>query len=172
MERPVEDGLRRHEARPDRQHHDGDPWDHTITLGWSKPRSSTPIEYYLISYLGETVTAPGGSNRQFTIGGLDNNQKYIFTIRAKNSIDLSPERQSAPFQSIGTPAPPTGLNVVDRQSGQQATNVNATWTATLPEGPAPTLYSLFYSRSGAQPVVVPGCNRIQADHVHARQRGL
>lgn len=135
--------------------------DGTITLGWPEPRSSTPIEYYTITSINGSVTV-AGNTRQAVITGLDNNQRYAFRIRAKNKIDLSPERESPFFQSIGTPAPPLDLKIVDRQSGQQATEISATWATTLPEGPAPTLYTLSYSRAGGPQTPVPGCARIQA----------
>jgi hypothetical protein len=138
-----------------------DRGDHTITIAWTKPQSSTAIEFYRISWLGQAVQVPGNTT-SYPVGNLDNNQKYVFSVEALNSVNWSPPRQSAPFQSIGTPAPPGGLAVVDRQSGLQATDVTATWTATAPEGPAPTLYTLAYSANGGPLTAVPGCSRIQA----------
>jgi hypothetical protein len=138
-----------------------DRGDHTITIAWAKPQSSTAIESYNISWLGHSVEVAGNST-SFPVSNLDNNQKYVFSIQALNSVGWSPPRQSAPFQSIGTPAPPGGLAVVDRQSGLQATDVMASWTATAPEGPAPTLYTLAYSANGGPLTAVPGCSRIQA----------
>ncbi|WP_310526193.1 fibronectin type III domain-containing protein [Nocardioides sp.] len=135
--------------------------DHTITLGWSKPQSSTAIQFYRISWRGQAVQIPGNTT-SYTVSNLDNNQTYLFSIEAQNSVNWSPPRQSAPLQSIGTPAPPGGLAIVDRQSGLQATDVTATWTATAPEGPAPTFYTLAYSAKGGPLTAVPGCSRIQA----------
>lgn len=135
--------------------------DRTITLDWSKPESSTAITTYRVSWLGQAVEV-AGSTTSHVVTDLDNNQQYVFSVEALNSVGWSPPRQSAPLQAIGTPASPSGLAVVDRQSGVQATDVSATWTATLPEGPAPTLYTLAYSADGGALKVVPGCGRIQA----------
>lgn len=138
-----------------------DRGDHTITIAWTKPQSSTSIESYNVSWLGQSVEV-AGNDTSLPVSNLDNNQKYVFSIQALNSVGWSPPRQSAPFQSIGTPSPPGGLTLVDRQSGVQETDVTATWTATAPEGPAPTLYTLSYSASGGPLTAVPGCSRIQA----------
>lgn len=135
--------------------------DDTITIGWTKPQSTTTIKQYRVSWLGQSVLLPG-TETSLPVSGLDNNQKYIFSIEAENSVNWSPRRDSIPFQPIGTPASPVGLTVVDRQSGVQNTDVTATWTATLPEGPAPTLYSLVYSADSGPITPVPGCSRIQA----------
>ena len=135
--------------------------DHTVTIAWTKPESSTAIELYQVSWSGQTLTLPG-STTSYAIGGLDNNQKYVFSIEARNSVGWSPPRQSTPFQSVGTPASPSGLSVLDQQSGVQTTAVAATWTATAAEGPAPTLYTLAYTANGGTLRAVPGCGRIQA----------
>ena len=135
--------------------------DHTITLGWKKPESSTPIESYAISWQGQVVPVAGNTTT-YTVGNLDNNRTYVFSIEALNSVGWSPPRQSTPLQSIGTPAAPAGLSVADQQTGVQATAISASWTATAPEGPAPTLYTLSYTANGGQATTVPGCARIQA----------
>ncbi|PUA81698.1 hypothetical protein C7S10_06395 [Nocardioides currus] len=135
--------------------------DHTITLGWSRPQSSTTIESYRVTWLGQSVTVPGSSPTT-VVTGLDNNQKYVFSVSALNSVGWSPKRESTPLQSIGTPASPGGLAVVDREAGLDATDVSASWTSTPAEGPAPTLYTLAYSVKGGPLTAVPGCSRIQA----------
>ena len=135
--------------------------DDTITIGWTKPQSNSTIKQYRVGWLGTSVLVPG-TQTTLTVNELDNNQKYIFSIEAENSVNWSPRLDSAPFQPLGTPAAPVGLAVVDRQSGVQNTDITATWTATLPEGPAPTLYSLMFSADGGPVTPVPGCSRIQA----------
>ena len=138
-----------------------DPGDHTLTLVWTKPESSTPIEAYRVSWMGKSVAVPGNTPT-YTVTGLDNNQTYNFSVEALNSVNWSPPRQSAPFQSVGTPAAPLGLGMADRESGAGSTDVVATWAPTAPEGPAPTLYTLTYSAAGAAVRTVPGCSRIQS----------
>lgn len=135
--------------------------DHTITIGWSKPESATSIKQYKVSWMGQSVLLPG-TQLTYPVSGLDNNQKYVFSVEAQNSVNWSPRRDSIPLQPLGTPAAPVGLAVVDRQSGVQNTDVAATWTATLAEGPAPTLYTLLYSADAGPVTPVPGCSRIQA----------
>ncbi|HXH76900.1 Ig-like domain-containing protein [Nocardioides sp.] len=139
-----------------------DRGDHTITVGWTKPAGEKTIEAYMISWPGGGPVTVAGTSTSHLVDGLDNNRTYVFSVEAKNSVGWSPPRLSAPFQSMGTPAAPAGLTAVDQQSGVQSTNINAIWTATAPEGPAPTLYSLSYSANGGPMVTVPGCGRIQA----------
>ena len=135
--------------------------DRTITLGWTKPESITAIDTYKITWMGQSVLVAGNTTT-YAVPNLENNQRYSFSIMARNSVGWSASRQSAPFQSIGTPAAPVGLVVVDQQSGVQSTNVNATWTVTAPEGPAPTLYTLAYSADAGPLTPVSGCARVQA----------
>lgn len=135
--------------------------DHTIEIAWTKPQSATAIKQYKVTWLGQSVLLPGNQT-SLPVSGLDNNQKYIFSVEAENSVDWSPRRDSIPLQPIGTPAAPVGLAVLDRQSGVQSTDITATWTATLAEGPAPTLYTLAYTANGGPLTTVPGCGRIQA----------
>ncbi|MGS0626063.1 fibronectin type III domain-containing protein, partial [Ralstonia sp. VS2407] len=122
--------------------------DHTVTVGWTPPESSTPIEAYTISWQGGKPVTIAGTSTSYVVDGLDNNRTYVFSVDAKNSVGWSPPRLSAPFQSIGTPVAPVGLAVLDRQSGVQSTDLNATWTPTAAEGPGATLYSLSYSANG------------------------
>ena len=136
--------------------------DHTLTLAWTKPASTTAIENYRISFQGQPAVEIAGTSPTYVVTGLDNNVKYFFSITAENSVGYGQARESPPFQSIGTPAPPGNLTVVDRQSGAQQTSVTATWTGTAPEGPAPTLYTLYYSVEGGPVTTVPGCSRIQS----------
>ncbi|MCW2833011.1 MAG: hypothetical protein JWN68_964 [Nocardioides sp.] len=136
--------------------------DHTVTVGWTPPESSTPIEAYMISWQGGKPVTLAGTSTSHVVDGLDNNRTYVFSVEAKNSVGWSPPRLSAPFQSIGTPVAPANLEVLDRQSGVQSTDLNASWTATAAEGPGATLYSLSYSANGGPITPVPGCGRIEA----------
>ncbi len=133
--------------------------DHTITLGWSKPQSTTPIKQYLVRWQGHAVPVAGNT---LSVTDLDNNKKYTFSVESQNGAGWSLPRESALMQSLGTPLAPAGLRVVDRQSGLQATDISASWTPTAPEGPAPTFYTLSYSADGGALTPVPGCTRIQA----------
>lgn len=136
--------------------------DHVITVAWDPPTTATS------KVLDYTITWPGGSQvvsgntKELTIAGLDNNQQYVVTVVARNRVNVSAPRQSAPFQSLGTPAPPGGLALTDLQSGVAQTAVRLSWVATAPEGPGPTLYTVSYSTRGGGQLTVPGCSQIQA----------
>jgi hypothetical protein len=135
--------------------------DDTITIAWNPPTTRTSrILSYHVTWLGGEQTVSGDTT-SLAVGGLDNNALYSFTIKALNKVGYSAPRTSDPFQPMGTPAPPGVPAVADLESGVERTSVRITWPATLPEGPAPTLYTVSYATdAGAQ--VVPGCSRVQA----------
>ena len=136
--------------------------DHSLTVGWDKPTTDTSkVLDYTITWQGGTATVPGDQT-SYTAGGLDNNTQYVFSIKARNAVNYSLARASAPMQPVGTPAAPTGTTVTDTQSGAAQTSLRIAWAATLPEGPAPTTYTLYVSKAGGSPTQVPGCVRIQA----------
>lgn len=136
--------------------------DHTVTLAWSKPESMSKIKKYRISWRGQPGIEVSGSTLSYQVGGLNNNNQYVFSIEALNDVAWSGTRQSAPFQSVGTPLSPTGLAVTDTLSTGLKTSVKATWASTLPEGPAPTKYTLNAQVKGGQLTQVPGCIGITA----------
>lgn len=136
--------------------------DHSITVAWDKPTTNTSkVLDYTITWQGGTATVPGNQTA-YPVAGLDNNTQYVFSIKARNAVNYSLARASAPMQPVGTPAAPTGVGVTDTQSGSAQTALRVTWAPTLPEGPAPTTYTLFVSKAGGSPTQVPGCVRIQA----------
>ncbi|KRF35221.1 Ig-like domain-containing protein [Nocardioides sp. Soil805] len=136
--------------------------DHTITVAWKPPTTRTSkVVSYTVSWQGAQPQTVPGSQTSLTVGGLDNNTQYSFTIKALNKVDYSAPRTSDPFQPLGTPAPPGAPALADLETGVAQTSVRLTWPSTLPEGPGPTLYTAYYATAaGTQPV--PGCARIQA----------
>ncbi|PVG84669.1 hypothetical protein DDE18_03460 [Nocardioides gansuensis] len=133
--------------------------DHTVTIGWTKPEGK--ILEYLITYEGGQLLVPG-DRTSWQITGLDNNKKYVFSIKARNEVDYSLAQESPPMQSLGTPAAPGTPTVSDQQSGNNQTSVAVSWPSTLPEGPGPVTYTLMVSEEGGAATPVPGCSKIQA----------
>lgn len=128
----------------------------TITIAWTKPATQTSaILDYTVSWAGGQATVPGSST-SFQATGLNNNEKYFFTVKAQNRVGYSPPRQSTEFQPLGTPLPPAAPTLTDLESGANQTSVRIAWQAVLPEGPGPTVYTVTYS-NGQTSGSVPGC---------------
>ena len=107
----------------------------------------------------------------FPVGGLNNNEKYIFTIRARNRVNYSLPRSGPEMQPVGTPAAPGAPTATDLETGPNQTSVRVAWPSTLPEGPGPTLYSVNIA-SNAGTTARP---RMPEDHragVHPFRREL
>jgi hypothetical protein len=133
--------------------------DGQITVAWDKPSTRTSrIIDYTISWLGGQIAVPG-EETSFTASGLDNNEKYVFSIKAQNKVGYSPPRLSPEMQPLGTPAPPPAPTVTDLESGANQTSVRIAWQGVLPEGPGPTVYTVTYA-NGSSSGPVPGCQRI------------
>ncbi|MDT0185546.1 fibronectin type III domain-containing protein [Microbacterium sp. ARD31] len=136
-----------------------DRGDGTITLAWDKPATKTSkILDYTITWVGGQAVV-GGEQESYTAVGLDNNEKYVFTIKAHNKVDYSLPRSSPEMQPLGTPPAPAVPTVTDLESGANQTNLRIAWQAVLPEGPGPTVYTVTYS-NGQTTGAVPGCQRI------------
>ena len=176
VQRPVAHRLRRHEARAGRQHPHGRPGrPHDHASAWTpRPRAarrSRPTRSAGPGPAACTVPAPA---RRHQIGGLDNNGKYVFAVEAKNSVGWSTARGS-PHRSSRSARLHRRANLDRGRPAERRASrptCNATWTATAPEGPAPTLYTLSYSANGGPLTTVPGCGRVQATSVHPRRRRL
>jgi hypothetical protein len=141
-----------------RMHDRGDGF---ITVAWDKPSTQTSrIIDYTITWVGGQAVVPGETTR-FTAQGLDNNQKYVFTIKAQNRVDYSLPRSSPEMQSLGTPSPPPAPAVTDLESGANQTSLRVSWQAVLPEGPGPTAYTVTYT-NGSASGAVPGCQKLVA----------
>ncbi len=138
-----------------------DRGDGSITLAWDKPSTDTSrIIDYTITWVGGQAVVPGDTTR-YTAVGLDNNEKYVFTIKAQNRVDYSLPRSSPEMQPLGTPAPPPAPAVSDLESGANQTSLRISWQAVLPEGPGPTAYTVTYT-NGTESGAVPGCQKLVA----------
>ncbi|HEY0643342.1 MAG TPA: fibronectin type III domain-containing protein, partial [Nocardioides sp.] len=130
-----------------------------IQVKWDPPTTDTSriLTYSISWYGGEDVVT--GDTTTYTARGLNNNEKYLFTVKAQNRVDYSLPRTSSEMQPLGTPSPPPAPTVTDLESGPNQTDVRIGWQAVLPEGPGPTVYTVTYS-NGGQPVAVPGCQKL------------
>ena len=74
--------------------------DGKITIAWDKPTiGGTRILDYTITWIGGQVVVPG-DQLSYPVSGLNNNEKYVFTIKAQNKVGFS-----APRVVRGVPAP-------------------------------------------------------------------
>jgi hypothetical protein len=132
--------------------------DGSITIAWDKPPTTSRILDYTITWVGGQGTVPG-SETVFRADGLDNNEKYVFTIKAQNKVDYSAPRSSAELQPLGTPPAPPAPAVTDLEAGANQTDLRVAWQAVLPEGQGPTVYTVSYS-NGVTSGTVPGCQKL------------
>ncbi|MCF6378928.1 Ig-like domain-containing protein [Nocardioides KLBMP 9356] len=133
--------------------------DGVITIAWDKPTvSGQRIIDYTISWSGGQATVTG-DQLTFPASGLDNNTKYVFTVKAQNKVGYSAPKSSAEFQPLGTPPAPAAPTVTDLEAGANQTDLRIAWQAVSPEGEGPTLYTVTYSVGNAAPVAVPGCQK-------------
>ena len=131
-----------------------------ITVAWDKPSTNTSrILDYTITWPGGGPVVVAGGTTSFPRHGLDNNQQYVFTIKAQNAVGYSLPRTSGPMQPLGTPPAPAAPAVTDLESGANQTNIRIAWQAVLPEGPGPTVYTVSYT-NGVTSGAVPGCQRL------------
>ena len=136
-----------------------DRGDGYIRIKWDKPTTDTSrILTYSISWVGgeDVVT---GDVTTYTARGLNNNEKYLFTVKAQNRVDYSLPRTSSEMQSLGTPSAPPAPSVTDLEAGANQTDVRITWQGVLPEGPGPTVYTVSYD-NGNTSAAVPGCQKL------------
>ena len=120
--------------------------DHTITLGWTQAgeQHGDPDLPHQLAGRGGRVAGSHHSyhghrpRQQPEVRLLDRGPQQRQLVAAAR-VDAVPVRSARRRRRAGSPSS-TG------SPGWQATDVTATWTATLPEGPAPTLYTLAYSR--------------------------
>ncbi len=94
-----------------------DRGDGTITVAWDKPRTQTSkVLDYALTWPGGAQTVSGATS--FAVPGLNNNEKYIFTVQARNKVGYSAPRSSVEMQPLGTPAA-SGCTVGDRPRGRR-----------------------------------------------------
>ena len=135
-----------------------DHGDGTITVGWDKPTTQTSrILDYTLTWLGGQAVVSGATS--YNVTGLNNNEKYIFSVKARNVVNYSLPRSSSEMQPLGTPLAPGAPAVTDLEAGANQTALRITWDAVLPEGPGPTVYSVSYT-NGTSSGAVPGCQRL------------
>ena len=108
---------------------------------------------------------PAGAGRPapptLDLTNLDNNRTYTFKIYSRNKAGRRQQRESEPFQSLGTPLTPASLRVTDQQSGRDVTNVSRLGGHSCPRGRPDDVHGLLQRNDGA-PTAVPGCVRVEA----------
>ena len=135
-----------------------DRGDGTITVAWDKPRTQTSkVLDYALTWPGGAQTVSGATS--CAVPGLNNNEKYIFTVQARNKVGYSAPRSSVEMQPLGTPPAPGAPSVTDLEAGANQTALRIAWGAVLPEGPGPTVYTVSYT-NGSSSGVVPGCQKM------------
>lgn len=133
--------------------------DGQITIAWDKPSTNTSrILDYTITWPGGPTAVVPGDQLSYTALGLDNNQRYVFTVKAQNVVGYSLARASTEMQPLGTPPAPAAPAVADLESGANQTSIRISWQAVLPEGPGPTVYTVTYA-NGQTSGTVPGCQK-------------
>lgn len=116
--------------------------DGSITLHWNPPANKTSAITY-------TVTYPGGApittaKTDTTIGGLSNDNVYVFTIVAANAKGWkSQPAYSSPYQSVGAPGAPGAPTVTTSPSANDSAVVKVSWNPVDPNGPGPVRYRVI-----------------------------
>ena len=132
--------------------------DGQITIAWDKPRiGGSQILSYAISWIGGQDVVLG-DRTSYTAVGLNNNEKYVFQVKAENKAGFSAPRSSPELQPLGTPPAPAAPTVTDLEAGANQTDMRIAWQAVLPEGQGPTVYTVNYSNN-VTAGVVPGCQK-------------
>jgi len=127
--------------------------DGQLILQWSPPTTQTSaIRRYHVSWPGGSKTVR--TNRA-TVGPLDNNKQYTFTVQAENALDVGEPREGGPFQSVGTPQAPPAPTITDQKTPGDEGAVTITWPETDPNGPTPLRYTVL--RNGHP---LPACTDI------------
>lgn len=136
-----------------------DRGDGSITIAWDKPATTSPIIDYTISWGGNPGVVIPGDKTQYTATGLNNNEKYVFSVKAQNRVDYSAPRLSPELQPLGTPPAPPAPTVTDLEAGANQTSLRISWDPVMPEGPGPLTYTVTYS-NGSASGNVPGCVKL------------
>ncbi|HEY0639469.1 MAG TPA: Ig-like domain-containing protein [Pseudonocardiaceae bacterium] len=123
-----------------------DPRDGSLRLSWNEPpNDGTPVQRYEVTWTGggrQTVTGTS-----VTATGLDNDNRYTFTVIAVNAQGPGPAA-TVEGQSAGPPAAPAAPTFTATNRAGSSTRVAVvSWTAVGPNGPGPTTYTL--TRNGA-----------------------
>ncbi|WP_134766967.1 Ig-like domain-containing protein [Nocardioides sp. 1609] len=125
--------------------------DTSLRLRWTPPTTQTSdIREYVVSWDdgGSTTTR----RPEVTVTGLDNNQRYTFTVYAVNERFAGERRSGGPYQSVGTPAAPAAPTLTENRTSSRQTAVIVSWPAVDPNGPTPLSYTVL--RDGSP---LPAC---------------
>lgn len=131
--------------------------DGSLTIGWSTPdNKGSAISKYTLRVIPTDgsgaartvdVAAPDLST---VVSGLNNEVEYDVSAQAWNEVGAGPFGASSRMQSAGTPPAVAAPTLTPGGLGPTAdlTTVDLAWTATRPNGPPLTAYTVFKRTGG------------------------
>lgn len=149
------------------------PGDRTLAMVWTQPANgSSAVVQWRVQALN--VGATGGSTVVLTatpaktLAGLINDDPYSLRVQARNGLGWGPWSQPIRGQSVGTPATPAAPVLTPRSPVPSADTGQVTigWSATDPNGPPITKYTIWRSAGGAWTALTTvsgGAQRIASD---------
>ena len=126
---------------------------HSIWIAWNPPSlNGKSVDMYEVFVGGKSYTV---RDTRFYAGGVDNNTRYTFKIRAHNPAGWGGKVESGQFQAAGDPGQPEPPIVVARTSPSSTTAaLDISWKAVPAGSDNPVVYSI--SDNGS-PVSEPSC---------------
>ncbi len=130
--------------------------DRTLTVRWNQPaKKGSDIVSYTVKSTDTTTGATkqvktSAGTLQATLTGLTNNHVQQVSVRATNSLGPGPFGPVVQMQSAGTPPAVGRPDVQPRPpaAGYDSTNVQVTWNAVSPNGPALVRYTVYRQVGG------------------------
>ena len=108
----------------------------------------------------EAPSSSTGSTTSFPVTGLDNNQQYVFTIKAaERGRLLAAPRRPGRCSPLGTPPAPAAPAVTDLESGASRPASGSPGRRCCPRAPARRSTPVSYT-NGVTSGTVPGCQRL------------
>jgi hypothetical protein len=129
------------------------PQNHTVELTWAPAHvAGSPVLSYQVSWNGGGAHTVTGTSTTAT--GLTNDNKYTFTVLARNLMGPG-QPATTTGQSAGAPTavPAPTLTATDSADASSKA-VRVSWQGVDPNGPAPTTYTLTRTSGSAGPKTV------------------
>ncbi len=142
-------------ARPDKrpaavaQLTTSDPQDGRLRISWRPvDNGSSKIVGYQVNWTGGGAQSVAPSRTSIVATGLDNHNRYTFTVTARNQLGAGPPN-SVQGQSAGNPGTPTGVAVdYATAAGTSTRTVTVHWNGVDPNGAGQPSYTV--TRDGAR----------------------
>ncbi|MEO6510737.1 MAG: fibronectin type III domain-containing protein, partial [Nocardioides sp.] len=127
--------------------------DGLLHIHWNPVKGKNGAEIsYFVKWQGDGRTA---FDSDLVVTGLDNHQRYTFTITPRNGFIAGGALTSAAFQPIGPPGQPGAPVITDQETPGSTGAVTLKWDGVDPNGPGGLRYTVF--RDG---VALPTCTKI------------